>query len=307
MENATQACSQLAWRLFQPFGQVQAEDDRLGSGLGLVLCRQLVEFMGGRLDYSSQLGQGSEFWFELPLLPPPVSSQSGRRILVVDDDRLCRKLSSAVMADLGVSADEADNGEQALAMTARRHYDLILIDLGLPDMSGKAVLDQLRQRGLEIPILALSGQIDLSCYRGFTDYLIKPVDLASLSRQLACYLAPKDSLDAGRLSVLSNLAARPGASLAVREMLQDFMLNGFHELDRLAGALERQDLTDAARIAHCVKGSAATIGALALASTLQSVEDEPAQAGPLLKQLEREYREILPPLRQFLARLTLHS
>ncbi|HSW05084.1 response regulator [Aquabacterium sp.] len=142
----------LQQRLFEPFEQADASTSRRygGTGLGLTICRQLVRLMGGELELLSKPGQGSRFFFTLRLdLQPGAAAAAplradglrGGRALVVDDNAAARELLDEMLSSLGVRADAAADGSQALAkltreQTAGRPYDLVLLDWKMPGMDG---------------------------------------------------------------------------------------------------------------------------------------------------------------------------
>jgi signal transduction histidine kinase/HPt (histidine-containing phosphotransfer) domain-containing protein len=297
--------------IFKPFAQGKGEDERCGSGLGLMLCRQLVEAMGGEIDYRSRVGEGSEFWFLLPLVALPLPTQAGTgepRVLVVDDDRICRKLACALLQEMKVAAVEAEGLRQALELCSVHRFDLLLIDLGLADGDGRSLLTELRARGCQAPALALSGQVDPlvqleACQSGFADYLIKPVDPDLLQQQLKHWLPPAAVLDPTRLEILRRLARRPGAGGSVREMVQAFVENCPADLQQLRQAIQQGDTAEVSRRAHYFKGATATMGVLAAATRLQRIEEDPAGAAALEAGLERELLEAFEPLAQFVKSL----
>ncbi len=140
-------------RLFRPFEQADASTSRRygGTGLGLAICTQLVRLMGGELQLHSEPGRGSRFFFTLPFglqdAAAPVAAATrpggmvGSRTLVVDDNAAARELLAAMLQTLGMHADAAEGGEQALQAVARaaargNPYDLVLLDWKMPGMDG---------------------------------------------------------------------------------------------------------------------------------------------------------------------------
>ncbi|ASG23708.1 response regulator [Nitrospirillum viridazoti] len=145
-------------RLFQKFSQADSSITRRfgGTGLGLSICRQLVELMGGDIGVNSVPGQGSTFWFTVPLRPVAatlvdqdtlVDGIKGLRVLVVDDIPLHQKILSRALSDLGLMVSLADGAASALAALERsweagRPPDLVLVDFSMADVRG----DELGQR-----------------------------------------------------------------------------------------------------------------------------------------------------------------
>ncbi len=196
--------------IFLPFKQVGDRHQHTeGTGLGLTITRRLVELMGGALQVESQLGKGSQFWFELKLPGAievvalslgslaTVQGYEGarRKILVVDDRPDNRAVIVDLLQPLGFHLIEANNGKEGLACALQHQPDAIIADLVMPVMNGFELTSQLRQISefWELPIIASSASVfefnrKASRDAGFSDFLPKPIQVEDLLKVLQHYL-----------------------------------------------------------------------------------------------------------------------
>lgn len=186
-------------RLFQPFAQADSSTARRfgGTGLGLAICKNLIDIMQGAIGAESAVGQGTLFWFNLPLgkveqetntleNPVPLAILEGKRVLVVDDNATNRKILHHYLQHWGVIIGESECGVDALfelesAVKRGEAYDMLLSDYHMPNMDGFALARAINNNPLiaNTPRLLLSsGGIDTKADRqslGFTHSLLKPV------------------------------------------------------------------------------------------------------------------------------------
>ncbi|MFM1958803.1 MAG: hypothetical protein RL588_320 [Pseudomonadota bacterium] len=189
-------------KLFQRFTQADGSISRQygGTGLGLSICRQLTTLMGGTISVASTPGAGSTFTFDIVAPPadgPAPAAVEGSslteaeerlRILVVDDLDANRELVRALLEAVGQEVEEASGGAQAVSMTVRQTYDLILMDLQMPGMDGFATtraIRQLSQENRSTPIVALSANVlpehvTEAEKAGMNDHIGKPIVPARL-------------------------------------------------------------------------------------------------------------------------------
>ncbi|MBV8123171.1 MAG: response regulator, partial [Paucibacter sp.] len=177
-------------RLFQAFAQADASTTRLfgGTGLGLAISQQLVRKMGGLIQLQSQPGRGSIFSFSIvlecpqeqtPRIQPVPPEAQGKRVLVVDDSAPVRTMLYAQLKALGLEASTAANGDQAMVMAQKQHWDLVLVDCDMPDMDGVQTLASMR---------ALSQQLTLPAVMLLTAYAREHSRLAAEQAQMHPFL-----------------------------------------------------------------------------------------------------------------------
>lgn len=194
-------------RLFQAYSQAEASTARKfgGTGLGLMICRQLVELMGGEIAVESQAGKGTTFRYTTLVLPaiqreqvqpvatavskPEVRVGSPKRILVADDNEINQVVACKFLQKLGFEVEIARNGREALEAASRTPYDAILMDCEMPEMDGYDATRAIRQREIgqdrHIPVIALTGHASADDERvcleaGMDGVLTKPVTLPAL-------------------------------------------------------------------------------------------------------------------------------
>ena len=204
-------------KLFQAFSQVDASITRQygGTGLGLAICQQLVSLMGGKIGVKSQLGKGSQFWFELPFMKQiQPSSQileldilTNKRLLVIDDNGTNRRIIYHQATHWGMRVDEAacaNTGLAALqkAATENHPYDIVLIDMQMPVIDGLTLGSQIKANSAisNIPLVLLtsSNQKDESKKAiniGFISYLVKPIKPSRLLDTIMDILGNQAKLD----------------------------------------------------------------------------------------------------------------
>jgi signal transduction histidine kinase/ligand-binding sensor domain-containing protein/ActR/RegA family two-component response regulator len=197
-------------RIFLPFSQADSSTTRLygGTGLGLAICRRLAEILGGGIWVESEPGRGSVFRFTIPCeVPGEAEAEPDRqaeppagavdvpprplRILLAEDNSINQRVALLMLEMLGYSADVAGNGLEVLEALRRQRYDLVLMDVQMPEMDGLEAARRIREEWRDGPWIVATTANALRSHReeclaaGMDDYLTKPVGLDDLSRVLA--------------------------------------------------------------------------------------------------------------------------
>ena len=208
-DQGTGMTPELISQVFEPFvqGPAPVSGDHGGLGVGLALVKQLVELHGGTVTVASAgLNQGSTFTCQFPAVPAPLNepemthahliAPQTRTLLYVEDNADVRSVMSEMLRLSGYEVIEAVNGADALAAVTTQQPDAVLLDIGLPDMSGYEVARQIRlmPSKCDIPIIALTGfgqsrDKAAAAQVGFSAHLVKPVDPEELIRTVEAVLA----------------------------------------------------------------------------------------------------------------------
>lgn len=199
-------------RLFKKFERL--EEDRNtsieGTGLGLAITEGLAELMGGKITVISDYGKGSTFKFVViqEIVNVEVKEESsnitssdyntfeGKNALIVDDSKLNLKVAENVLKNFLVTTESVTSGLECLSCVKSKKYDIIFMDIMMPNMSGVEALRKLRENGVNTPVIALTadaieGQEEKYMSEGFDGYISKPINKEKLSYVLNKYLGGK--------------------------------------------------------------------------------------------------------------------
>lgn len=207
--------SQYHEEIFNAFSQVYADDHKRrygGTGLGLAISRQLVQLLGGNLELESELQKGSRFFFtckfkieqqvSFPKNEEPLSRNTpskdirGIRVLVVEDNEINAKILKSFLSKWQMQIKAAITGVHAVELVKYHKFDLILMDLEMPEMNGYTALKVIRERNIDTPVIAFTAtQLEnldsLITEAGFTDYIVKPFKPDDLKKKIEMYCERK--------------------------------------------------------------------------------------------------------------------
>ena len=318
--------------VFQPFNRLGAEFSGVeGTGIGLVISRQLVDLMQGELNIESEVDVGSTFWVSLQLAPAlaevpdaqvfELSRESrvevaGRhsRILVAEDNLINQELMAAQLDVLGYQADYAENGTQALQHWQDGNYGLLLTDIRMPEMNGYELVREIRQLekdgGHRAPVIAITANAledDVKkCYAvGVDDVISKPVELENLRSALHKWV-PQDLLQSPEAQDDQASTQAPDKVIdfevlkhsigdkpeVQRRLLRSYMEALDQEQDHVQQAFAWKNCEQIIDYCHRLKSSSRSLGIIAVAQACEQLEAAAKRSA--WTQLEK----LMPTLRQ---------
>lgn len=308
--------------LFAPFVQADASTTRKygGTGLGLAICRRLVEAMGGEIGVDSEPAKGSLFWFEVPLADAPASvlptnqaspepgNMSPLNILLAEDNPINQTLIEGLLCRMNHSVTCVSHGRAAVEAVQSDRFDLVLMDMQMPEMDGPEAASAIRSLELpaaRVPIIALTADASTRRRRIYEDagidgFLSKPIDSAKLAavldqigsqlgkiavaEDLPRHAAPStDLLDMSRLDLIAKTLGR--------DQLHQLLVMLRDDIEARPGSIRALvasgDIVGARRSAHSMSGAALHLGAAKLAETAQCLERDKACSDTLIDELSR--------------------
>ena len=296
------------------FNKFQQEDSSIsrkfgGTGLGLYITKQLVDLMNGSLKVKSEKGVGTEIEVCLPLHIGTLSvvpekeinlsnfALKNKRILLVEDNEINRVVAVNALKVLEVEIVEVENGQKAVDILKRKDFDLILMDIQMPVMSGIEATRVLREElKIETPIVALSAnafkyEIEACLAIGMNDYITKPFEEEDLWRVVSKYLKTskvtrilkhvEESTTNEATNDLFNLVKLEGMSRGddkfVKKLVDIFIQTIPENLAQIMRSYEAKDIETINKIAHKIKSSIDTMGIKSLKQDILDLEQFPNQ------------------------------
>ncbi|HWP40947.1 MAG TPA: ATP-binding protein, partial [Tepidisphaeraceae bacterium] len=292
-------------KLFRAFTQADESTTRRfgGTGLGLVISRRLAQLLGGDIKVQSQPAVGTCFsvWVDAGPLggvrmlhgldesdlvaeatsapATPSAQRFEGTVLLAEDGEDNQQLISLLLRNMGLEVVLAHNGREAVEQASARRFELILMDMQMPELDGYGATRQLRQLGYKAPIVALTANAmaddRAKCLAaGCDEYLSKPVRLEQLARMLSRYLKPRQQVDSSPAS--DRRAQNPAAPATsgqegmlvsslegnerFREVLERFVSRLPQRIDQITRLMQQRDLEELARAVHQMKGAAGGYG-----------------------------------------------
>jgi PAS domain S-box-containing protein len=330
--------------LFEKFTQADISISRRfgGTGLGLAIAKQLVELMGGTIGFSSVAGEGSLFCFELPLArvetpaekapeaAAPASTQRALDVLIAEDNKVNQHVAQLIVSHAGHRVDLADDGRQAVEAARAKDYDVILMDLQMPELDGIAAAKEIRQlpgRAGQVPIIALTshamaGVREEVIAAGMDDYVSKPFDadvlLAKLQHLAAFRSAgeqrkPQSTLERqdGKGDArfdrdkLDQLSAATGMTAFV-PLLSSLIQAVEQRVALTLGLIAGEEFGQAAREAHDLVAIAGNVGGMRLSALSRQLQHtcqagDAEQSRAVAAELGAEAEALLPLMRDYYA------
>lgn len=273
--------------IFSEFYQLENHLTKLhqGTGLGLPICKRLVEHMGGTLWAESKKGVGSTFYFTVTApkyygVSDDAEEQiettlygHGEKILVVEDTEINYDVVNELLAKVNILCDHASSGQEAIRICSEPNipYKVILMDIHMPEMDGYETSRRLKDMGITIPIIALTASnVDEEKQQKygelFVDFILKPFKYTRLYSALHPYiedvpsasaLVPAEDPFAGRDLAIENLG---GSTALYEKHLARFQKNYVNSGDTIEGHLHKGQRDEARILAHSIKGLAGTLG-----------------------------------------------
>ncbi len=307
-------------KLFRPFSQVDASISRRygGTGLGLTICKEIADRLNGSIGVSSRIGEGSTFWLEIPIeaaeaadddlqlkRAESISPLSSLNILLVEDNKVNQQVAMRFLERLGQVTDVASNGVEAVKLADDKHYDLILMDMQMPEMDGISATREIRRGhgpNRDTQIIAMTANAsdeDRKACReaGMTGFEVKPLPLARLQVVLiGAGARPLNMGDHSGDAEVTELFEKPASGLdgnrrdelvgALGEEIFDELLGSFFNdatclLTDLNKALAAEDLVGVDRALHTIKGAAANVGFTAISSMAENMRSNPGDRDAL--------------------------
>ncbi|MEH6576523.1 MAG: ATP-binding protein [Amphritea sp.] len=330
---------ELQTHIFDRFTQADETITRRfgGTGLGLAICKELATALGGNIGLKSTPGKGSQFWLELPLAIGQIDVQTEltevetqaqpQQILLVEDVEINQQVVVGLLEKQHHQVAIAANGPQALQLSQQKRFDLILMDMHLPSLSGMEVSRQIKQDtrciNYNTPIIALTASVrpeDIHQYLGIgiTSVIAKPVK----KNQLLQAIANKDHQTGHTATAIEPETEKASAALldnsiidVHRQVLGESklaeLMQGYCSVhDELWPLLQRgiatQDQYDCAQIAHKLAGACDTMGFVRASQLLRTLETA-AESGELsgMSSLAEELKTVMAQTKQIAQELSL--
>lgn len=299
--------------LFQKFTQEEKTTARKygGTGLGMSISKQLVELMGGSIEVKSKKGVGTTISMSVPFtlgtladIPKEERSEvntavlKNKRVLLVEDNEMNRLVATTVLQPTGIIVTEAENGEEAVMLLQKEHFDLVLMDVQMPVMDGLEATAVIREHiNKEIPIIALTanaikGESERCKNAGMDDFLSKPFEEEDLMQILSHWLSGNNhetqitpmttqpvTIKKEKLYDLSSLGRiSQGNNAFIKKMVGLFSQQVPQSVQEMKAALGKKEFEKVRSIAHKIKPAIDNMGITSLHKVIREIEKNAAES-----------------------------